>query len=592
MSIFKTPIFRRLLLGSCLILAVSFLVLNFYLSRYITEGELQDAQRTLEMSARILAAEVGQVPPSELQSWALRAGARAQARITVISDAGVVLADSEHDPESMENHASRPEIRDAYEGRIGKSIRYSPTLDQDLCYVAMAFSYLGRPRFILRLAVPVKNLHTARATVRGKIITASLLALAAALGMIYPFSRSFTWHIKQLKDFADGLVEGRPLRTSLPAPDDELGDLAVSFKRTGAQLRDLVDRLSLESARREAILASMVEGVLAVDDRLRITFCNDSFAKLIGMNSSNDMKPILEGVPLVDIFRDPEVMGMLSRALEEGNSIKQRLRLTAIDGRWFEVQVSRLTGPPHAGAIAILHDVTDLERLERIRKDFVANVSHELRTPLTSIRGAAETLLEGALEDREHNRHFVEMIRAQSVRLNNITSDLLVLSELESGRPAAPPERVSVLSAVDAALHAIESEARVRGVQLVRERLEEMEVMGDRTRLEQALVNLLDNAVKFNHPGGEVRVQAGPGSVGRARIAVADTGIGIPSQDLSRIFERFYRVDRARSRDVGGTGLGLSIVKHIVERMGGAISVESRLGEGSTFTVNLPLAPA
>jgi two-component system, OmpR family, phosphate regulon sensor histidine kinase PhoR len=590
--IIRTPIFRKLLLGSSLIVAVSFLTLNFYLSRYITQRELQGAQQMLETSARILAAEVAQVPPSELQAWTLRAGERAQARITVISDAGIVLADSEHHPESMENHASRPEIRDAYEGRIGKSIRHSSTLDHDLCYVAMAFSYLGRPRFILRLAIPVETLHTASATVRRKIITASLLALAVALGITYAFSRSFSWRIRQLKDFADGLVEERSLRTSLPEPDDELGDLAASFKRTGAQLRDLVDRLSLESARREAILASMVEGVLAVDDRLRITFCNDSFAKLIGMNSSNDMKPILEGVPLVDIFRDPEVMGMLSRALEEGNSIKQRLRLTAIDGHWFEVQVSRLTGPPHAGAIAILHDVTDLERLERIRKDFVANVSHELRTPLTSIRGAAETLLEGALEDREHNRHFVEMIRAQSVRLNNITSDLLVLSELESGRPAAPPERVSVLAAVDAALHAIESEARVRGVQLVREKLEEMEVMGDRTRLEQALVNLLDNAVKFNHPGGEVRVQAGWGSVGRARIAVADTGIGIPSQDLSRIFERFYRVDKARSRDVGGTGLGLSIVKHIVERMGGAISVESRLGEGSTFTVNLPLAPA
>jgi two-component system phosphate regulon sensor histidine kinase PhoR len=266
------------------------------------------------------------------------------------------------------------------------------------------------------------------------------------------------------------------------------------------------------------------------------------------------------------------------------------MQLAAAEGRSFEVQAAPLSMGSRRGAIAILHDITDLERLERIRKDFVANVSHELRTPLTAIRGYAETLLDGALEDEEHNRKFLEVIRAHAIRLNNIASDLLVLSELESGQPGAAPEPVPVRAALESAIHTVESEARVRGVKLRAGDLNGAEVLGHRIRLEQAFVNLLDNAVKFSHPGGEVRIETGLTPDGRTRITITDTGIGIPSEDLPRIFERFYRVDKAHSREVGGTGLGLSIVKHVIERMNGTITVESQLGRGSTFTVILPVA--
>ncbi|MBI1982764.1 MAG: ATP-binding protein, partial [Acidobacteria bacterium] len=259
-------------------------------------------------------------------------------------------------------------------------------------------------------------------------------------------------------------------------------------------------------------------------------------------------------------------------------------------GRTFEVQAAPLAAETRRGAIAILHDISDLERLERIRKDFVANVSHELRTPLTAIRGYAETLIEGALEDSENRRKFLEIIKAHAIRLNNIASDLLVLSELESGGPAPEPERVSLRAAVEAALRAVEAEAGLRGVKVVCAKLDDLAILGDKIRLEQALINLLDNAVKFNRPGGEVRVEAARAAPDKARIAIADNGIGIPSEHLARIFERFYRVDKARSREVGGTGLGLSIVKHIVERMNGTVEVESQVGKGSTFTVVLPVA--
>jgi two-component system phosphate regulon sensor histidine kinase PhoR len=364
-----------------------------------------------------------------------------------------------------------------------------------------------------------------------------------------------------------------------------LGALERSLVSAAAQLQDLVNRLSIEAEQRKAILASMVEGVLAVDSNLRITFANASFARAVGVAS-----PIPAKLPLVDLIRDPELREILARVMAGGESVKRRLQLPAAADRIFEVQAAPLTSGAARGAIAILHDITDLERLERIRKDFVANVSHELRTPLTAIRGYAETLLEGALEDEENNRRFLEIIKAHSIRLNNIASDLLTLSAIESGKARPAPEPLSARAVLESAMRTVEAEARLRGVSLVYGRVEDAQIAGDRFQIDQALVNLLDNAVKFNRPSGEVLVEITRPDPGRVCISIADNGIGIPHDDLPRIFERFYRVDKARSREVGGTGLGLSIVRHIVERLNGTISVESQLGKGSTFTLNFPEA--
>ena len=420
-------------------------------------------------------------------------------------------------------------------------------------------------------------------TLLGKNWVAALVALFLAVGIAYFFSRSFTRRVKSLKAFAENLDQAPSAAGSLGYGNDALGDLARTLDRTGSRLRDLVDRLSLESARRESILASMVEGVVAVDSRLRVTFCNDAFRRVVGTSNS-----IPENQSLLDVLRDPELLSMFTHVLESRQPLKRRVRLAGAEGHSFEVQVTPLAGTVQAGAIAIFYDITDLERLERIRRDFVANVSHELRTPLTAISGYAETLLEGALEDEENNRKFLEIIKSHATRLSNIASDLLALSELESERPTAESRPVSVRSAVDAALKMIGPAAQLRGVTLTSGELDEAEVLAERGRLEQALVNLLDNAVKFNRPSGEVRVEVSREAGDNVRIIVADTGIGIPSTDLSRVFERFYRVDKARSREMGGTGLGLSIVKHAVERMNGAVTVESQLGKGSTFTILLP----
>jgi two-component system phosphate regulon sensor histidine kinase PhoR len=286
--------------------------------------------------------------------------------------------------------------------------------------------------------------------------------------------------------------------------------------------------------------------------------------------------------------RDPGLLEIMTRVLTSGAPMEQRLTLASTEAYSFEVLAGPLEGPSGHGALAILHDITKLERLERVRKDFVANVSHELRTPLASIRGYAETLLDGALNDSEYNRKFVEIILAHSIRLNNIASDLLVISDLESEKSAkAQPKSVSLRASVESALRTVESGARVRQVQIVTDAMEDIHVMGHELRLEQAFVNLLDNAVKFNKPNGEVRIEVKRVD-GSAVMSVSDTGVGIPSEEVPRIFERFYRVDKARSRDVGGTGLGLSIVRHVVEQMAGTIAVQSQLGKGSKFILTFP----
>jgi len=364
------------------------------------------------------------------------------------------------------------------------------------------------------------------------------------------------------------------------ASGDELSALAGAIEHATRRVRAMVETLQRENSRREAILGSMVEGVVAVDPLLRITFANRAFAEMMGAAA-----PPTAGTPLVQVARDHALHEMFAAVFAEGQPLQKRLILSA-STRSFEVQVAPLAGDPQRGAIAMLYDITGLERLERVRKDFVANVSHELRTPLAAICGYAETLIEGGLEDPANSRPFVSIILSKARQLTNIVQDLLILSSLESAKPPAA-EPVSLQQSIHSALRTVAPMAKTRGINLVCESFPDMEVLGYEIRLEQVWVNLLENAIKFNRPEGEVRVDV-VRDPERTLVRVCDTGSGIPSRDLPRIFERFYRVDKARSRATGGTGLGLAIVKHAVEQMGGSVSVESRLGQGSVFTVALP----
>ena len=432
--------------------------------------------------------------------------------------------------------------------------------------------------FAARIGAPVDP------DLRNAVLAISLFAALLALAVGLSVSRALTSRVRRLKRAAEGLLGAEAQPGALSDPNDDLGSLERSLTGVGHELRGLVSNLRFESARREAILSGMAEGVLAVDPDLKVTFCNQALLAAIGFRGSR-----YEGLGLLQLVRDPALYELIRSVRTSGEPGTLRFHLSADIPRTFEAQATPVAMPSGRGVIAIFHDITDLERLEQVRKDFVANVSHELRTPLAGIIGYADTLLDGALDDTANRQKFVEIIRANAVRLGSIAADLLVLSELESGADH-DAEMVSVRAALESGLLTVDSEARDRQVRLVREEMRDLYVAGSRLRLEQAFLNLLANAIKFNRPQGEVRVRVTQIDDGRVAVMISDTGVGIPSRDLPRIFERFYRVDKARSRQVGGTGLGLSIVKHVIERMNGTVTVDSQVGKGTTFQVLLPAA--
>ena len=417
-----------------------------------------------------------------------------------------------------------------------------------------------------------------------KLAVVFAASTAAGLALFYFLTRQWASQIRRLNEFIAALpTQEKDLLLEGPS---ELQSLSRSMRAMAGRVRSIVEQTNLESSRRETVLACMAEGVLAVDNSLNVIFCNGAFADAFSIRM-----PVNEGRSLYEVVREPLLRDILAQVLSSGSTQSDRFQLPSAAGRWFEARALPFGSTATRGAVIVLHDITDIQRQEQLRKSFVADVSHEFRTPLAAIRGYAETLLDGALDDENYNRKFLEIILSHSVRLSNIASDLLVLSELdtENGPPAAA-ERTSVLEAVKSAANTVAPAAETREILVDYSQCQDCFVWGVRFRLEQVFINLLDNAVKFNRPNGEVYVQCGCGPDDGVVITVRDTGIGIPSAEISQIFERFYRVDKARSRPAGGTGLGLPIVKEVLNRMGGTISVESYLGSGSKFTITLPRA--
>jgi two-component system phosphate regulon sensor histidine kinase PhoR len=582
--IVRSPIFRKLLLAAALLIAVTLATADVLLTRYTAERERSLVRQQMAQSLGLLAPVLASLAPPNIQQWADDSDAKLGARVTVIDSAGVVLADSRHDPETMENHRARPEVGDALSGHAGSAIRRSATLDVDFLYYAAPVSLPGGSRAVLRLAIPLQQVAASIAAVRLLILRASGFAALLALALAYVIARNVTGRVRRIETYATELVNADYSGTLSVEADDELGSVARSLRAMADDFRQMLARIAQESGRREAILSGMVEGVLAVDRNLRITFFNQAFARAVHARTQSP-----EGLSVLQVVRDPELRKLLSQTIASQTPARERLAPLNADGHIFEVLAAPLTEQGSTGAIATFHDITEIERLERVRKDFVANISHELRTPLAAIHGYAETLLDGALEDAANNRKFLEIIAAHTMRLTNLASDLLMLSEIEAERIPIPGERLSAIELAQSVLEMVEPQARERHVHTSLGDTEDLYVMGQKARLERALANVLLNGINYNHAGGEVRIDIR--RVGDSvQISVTDDGIGISPLEMPRIFERFYRVDKARSRQTGGTGLGLSIVRNTVERAGGSVNVVSQLGKGSVFTLNLPAA--
>jgi two-component system, OmpR family, phosphate regulon sensor histidine kinase PhoR len=587
----RIRLFWKLGLTYLVLLLAVLLAVDFYAARVLRRAYISAAEAQLDSLAQLARTRPPELEdPAALNTWAAwmkHSGARA----TVITAEGVVLADSDHDPETMENHANRPEIQQAMATGEGSSVRHSKTLDRDLVYHAVRFQPSHGPVVVLRFAVPLARINEALDEIRRRLITASLILLLLGGAFSLLFSRTFSARIQRLKEFSRRVAakDFRPLPKE--EPRDELSDLAGALNETAAQLDRTIRTLTDERNRSAAILGGMVEGVAVIDSREKIVFCNRAFVEILDLDAADT-----EGRSLLEVVRQSNLLAAIRRALETRESVQSEVMVGTVRPRSFSITAAPVAGSAAGetqrseGAVIVLHDISELRRLERVRRDFVANVSHEFKTPLTAIQGFAETLLGGALDDPRSNRRFVTIIRDHALRLAKLTDDLLILSRIEAGKLELNFRPVRLDEFVNPCVEVTRPKAETHQLTLKVNCLPNFPLMrGDASRLRQVLQNLLDNAVQYTPAGGLIYLEAAVRD-DAAVISVADTGIGIPQAEQEKVFERFYRVDEARSREVGGTGLGLSIARHIVEAHGGGLWVESAVGQGSRFHFSIPLA--
>jgi len=518
-----------------------------------------------------------------LRDWVARMAA-SSVRVTVIAFDGQVLADSQSDPRTMENHASRPEIRDAFAKGDGQSIRHSVTINRNLLYFAVRLSSAGAPPVVLRFALPLQTVDQVIWEFRRRLWLASLVVLLVTGTASLLISRSFSDRVERLTKFSLRVAEGdfRPLEADRTG--DALETLAISLNETAARLDRTIRTLTEERNLSSAILGSMVEGVAVVNASERLLFANRGFAEILGLDV-----PPQSGSALVEVVRQTELLEAVREVLKGEPRVESEIVTGTLRQHFFAVTVASVRAAETSGAVIVLHDITELRKLERVRRDFVANVSHEFKTPLTAIQGFAETLLAGAIDDPQNRLRFLEIILDHSRRLARLTDDLLKLSKMDADRLELEIRRLSVSQFVESCIETTQRPAAEKNLRISVDLQQPMpDIAADRRRLAEVLQNLLDNAMQYTPAGGQIIVSASADGA-EVTFTVSDTGIGIPRADQSRIFERFYRVDVARSREVGGTGLGLSISKHLVEVHGGRIWVESEVGQGSRFHFTVPI---
>ncbi|MBI3298390.1 MAG: PAS domain-containing protein [Elusimicrobia bacterium] len=519
----------------------------------------------------------------QVERWALRAGLRLGERVTVVASDGSVLGDSEvgtQGLESLENHAERSEVRAALSGRPGTDVRLSRSTGRAYLYAAVPVA-----GGVLRLAMPLADVNDHVADLRQAMLGAGAAAALAALALGAFVAWRLQRPLSELAAAADRLSAGDFTARADPGAPGELGRLAVLLNELAARVAGTVAALSADKARLEATLAHMVEGVALVGGDGRVETLNPAMEALFGLRAED-----ARGRTLPETLRHPPLAELAGAARAGGEPSSGEITLFTPAERVFAAHAVPVRRDSEvSGVVLVLHEITRLRRLEELRKEFVANVSHELRTPLASIKGFAETLRRGALEDPEVRLEFVTTIEEYADQLTALVDDLLELAAVEGGRLPLKSETVDLEAAAAAVLAGLAPIAEPAETALSSEIPAGLSIQGDGAALGRVLRNLVENAVKYNRRGGRVTLSAAREGT-MVRVSVADNGIGIPAADLPRLFERFYRVDKARSRERGGTGLGLSIVKHLVEAMGGAVRAESVEGEGSTFSFTLPAA--
>jgi len=581
----RNRLFWKIGLLYLILLLLVLAAVDLYIARALKQEFLNAAFAQLDSLSRLaLDGRSGLFGEADRQNWAEQFGS-AGIRVTLIAADGKVVADSTADPASMENHLARPEVKEAFQSGSARAVRKSPTLRRDFVYLASRYESQNGSPMVLRLSFQLYDLRETLRDFRSRLWIFSLVMLALAGGASLLFFRGFTVRIRRLNEFSRRVAEGdfRPL--AIDHRKDELADLAGTLNQTAQKLDHSIRVLTEERNRLSAVIASMEEGVAVIGADQRIVYCNSAFREAAGVRNLS-----CQGRPVMELVRHSDLLGFIQGSLNRGETIRGEVIVGSIQTRSFAVTSAPIRSDGTAtGAVMVLHDITEIKRLERARRDFIANISHEYKTPLTAIQGFAETLLGGALEDAKNRRRFLEIIRDHALRLGRLTEDLLKLAQIEARQLPGDSREVRVEEIVEPCMEISRIEAERKGISLNAEYAADLPLLrGDVRSFREILQNLLDNALRYSARGGAVRVKAAvEGS--EMVFSVSDTGIGIPKADQDRIFERFYRSDAARSRESGGTGLGLSIVKHLVQTHGGRVRVESEVGRGSVFYVRLPL---
>ena len=576
----RIPIFAKILAGGILVilgltavtLTVAFsLIRGHYIDTLATD--LRHTAGLLRMEIEPLLAGDPAVVQKRVRAW----GGQVRARITVVDAEGRVIADSEAEPSAMENHLHRPEVHRAFAGEVGQDVRFSHTVGREMLYVAVPVARDGRIVAAIRMSLFLADIEHLLGNLRRHILAAALAAAALASLGAYFLARHLSRPIGALASTARELADGRFGARVFLKRRDELQGLAGQFNAMAGRLEGLFTESARKTEELNHILNSLQDGLLVVDREGRVVLDNPRARALAGGRA-------IAGLRYWEAIREPAFADLVRGTLRDGLPGQGEVEIHG--GIHLCAATPLETG---GGCVALLRDISELKRLERIKRDFVVNASHELRTPLTAIRGYAETLEE---EVHPPQREHAEIIRRHADRLGRLVEDLLTLADLEEKGPRLERESLD-LGALAAATSALfEQAVRAKGLALrVESPAAPVRVDADRFRMEQVLINLLDNAIKYTERG-EVVLSVAPVPGGGALLAVVDTGPGIPPEHLSRLFERFYVVDKSRSRTMGGTGLGLSIVKHIVQLHGGTVTVESAPGRGSIFRVQLPSGPA
>ena len=582
-----TPRLFYKLFGTYLVIAVLAVVIaGFFIERELRTGLTRWIEEDLMAETQIIAL----MPEGEIEKQSQALVERSRARVTLIDARGLVTLDSNGQTKDLDNHLNRSEIQEARVKGKGTATRYSRTLKMDMLYVALPLYEGSHLKGYLRLSRPLLEVDRSVDKLRFSIFQVLLLIIILSMIVAFIFSMKVISPIQEIEAFTDKIRKGDVSGMLMIDSRDEIGQLSKNINDMVAELQEKIRVANEEKWKLRAAFASMAEGVMVLDSQNRIEGLNKGMAEMIGREYAD-----IVGKTPIEAFRNIALQDALNRFRQAGEIVLEEITLGDENPMILDVNISAVKSLPGQDpkTMIVFHNVTRLKKLEQVRADFVANVTHEIKTPLTAIIGFVETLQQGAIDDRVKAQKFLLTIHENAQRLNRLVDDLLTLSSIELGETELHLEGLALEDVFETALTLISPRAALKNVRIQRDVQPGLPmVLADRDRLVQILVNVLDNAVKFTPEGGSVSITASPEVQGSVVIKITDTGIGISKSELPRLGERFYRIDKTRSREMGGTGLGLSIVKHLMKAHEGSMEIESTLGKGTTVSLHFPVSPA